>query len=192
MLTFICPRVGFSDVSPEEFAKLRIINGFERYQDFVLTCMSEVTLSDLLEAYNNNILLPRWIPNGIKLVKIYYVKKTALLIYCNRDLNPPRDNLFLDSNFTIQIYPSTPVIPKNPKEPKYIKLTENMYAHIIEGKLYTNYTIRYEGKVIAQGIVDIPSPTVITFYYRGFAYTIRGYLDKETMIKIAKSMLQNT
>ena len=172
----------------EEHVKDRIIASWYRHQDFILTFMKEISLSQLIEYYNGNIPLPKWLPSKIKLTKIYYCPKdqSALLVYCSRNLIIPKDNIFLHSNLTIMIMKKTiPISPKN-----RIELTDKVYAYIIEGKPYTTYTIEGpNNEIIAQGKVDIPGATRITFNYKGLAYAIRGYLDKDLLIRIVKSIL---
>ncbi len=192
-IIFPCLHAGFGEASWEDFVKMRIRSGWDRYQKMIISNSREISLSELFKFYNN-ILLPKWIPNNVNLIKIYYYDKGyALLVYCDRYLNIPWDNIFLDSNFTIMIiqnYTSKPPISlEHAGEDEEILRLNRVLIHISRGKSYINYTIMHENKVVASGVIYVRRPISITFSYGGLMYIVYGYFDEEVMLRIVKSMI---
>ena len=150
------------------------------------------TIDEVIQVFGEDLLLPKWMPEGINLKKIYIFEgeaTTAFLIYSDKDIED-----YGEGNISIKMTKPS-ASPTLESLMKHAENVDNLLIKIDDkwaevSGMTPGYTVTIElssGKVI-KGWVDKPRPAHLYFWHKDIYYEISGYTWQNNLIKIAENM----
>ena len=167
------------------------------YREFISEA-EEVSLEELIELFGNETLIPTWMPDDIKLRKIYVVQRNesmhAILAYSDREIEDYRN-----ANIIISIVkPSAGLFISylksdeeyndgNYTNGELIKIND-MWLLVYDERPGIPVTITLENGREIKFFLPEPQPATAYFCSNAIGYTLWGFFSKDVIIMIVKNM----